>query len=55
MKVGKACQKLCRMEYNEKQMRFFRHLIDEEYRVHWCVSLCRCRGGAGRAPPIGGW
>lgn len=37
MKVGKACQKLCRMEYTEKQMRFFRHLIDEEYRIHWYV------------------
>lgn len=47
MKVPKSCQKLCRQEYNEKQMKFFRHLIDEEYRVHWSVfsaslRLCLC-------------
>jgi len=39
MKAPKACVKLCRMEYSEKEMKMFRHLIDEEYRIHWCVPF----------------
>jgi hypothetical protein len=57
MKVPKSCQKLCRQEYSDKQMKMFRHLIDEEYRVHWCVrrlvSLSRGRLSWGLL--LGGW
>lgn len=35
MKVPKACVKLCQKQYNAKEMKLFRQLINEEYRVHW--------------------
>jgi hypothetical protein len=37
MKVPKACVKLCQKQYNAKEMKLFRQLINEEYRVHWYV------------------
>jgi len=38
MKVPKACVKLCAKTYSEKDMKMFRELIDEEYRVHWLLD-----------------
>lgn len=38
MKVPKACVKLCAKTYSEKDMKMFRQLIDEEYRVHWLLD-----------------
>lgn len=37
MKVPKACVKLCQKKYSAKEMKLFRQLINEEYRVHWYV------------------
>ena len=38
MKVPKACVKLCAKSYSDKDMKMFRELIDEEYRVHWLLD-----------------
>lgn len=38
MKKNKACAVLCKKTYNKREVRRFKTMIDEEYRVHWILD-----------------
>mmetsp|Transcript_71713 Transcript_71713/g.202813 ORF Transcript_71713/g.202813 Transcript_71713/m.202813 type:complete len:492 (-) Transcript_71713:384-1859(-) len=38
MKVPDACKILCRKNHNKAEMRLFRSVIDDEYRIDWIVD-----------------
>lgn len=35
MKVNRVCQILCKQDYGQKEVKQFKELIKDEYRVHW--------------------
>lgn len=37
-KVPAQCQTVCRVVLGEKEKKQFVKAIDQDYRVHWCVS-----------------
>lgn len=38
MKQDEACVVLCKKKHNKREMKLFRNMIDEEYRVHWMMD-----------------
>jgi hypothetical protein len=38
MKVPDACKILCKKNHNKADMRMFRSIIDDEYRIDWLVD-----------------
>ena len=38
MKQDEACVILCKKKHNKREMKLFRNMIDEEYRVHWMLD-----------------
>lgn len=38
MKQDEACAVLCKKQHKKKEMKLFRNMIDEEYRVHWLLD-----------------
>ena len=38
MKVPDACKILCKKNHNKADMRLFRSIIDDEYRIDWIVD-----------------
>jgi hypothetical protein len=38
MKQDEACVVLCKKVHKSKDLKLFRNMIDEEYRVHWLLD-----------------
>ena len=38
MKQDEACVILCKQKHKKREMKLFRNMIDEEYRVHWLLD-----------------
>lgn len=38
MKQDEACVVLCRKVHKKSELRMFRDMIDQEYRVHWLLD-----------------
>ena len=59
MKQDEGCIVLCRKEHKKSEMDIFRHMIDQDYRVHWMMDglpvVVRSEDGAyvTRGYPIG--
>lgn len=60
LKVPDACKLLCRKEHNRAELRLYRAMIENDYRVGWSVdglpaAMRTTEGYASRGFPVGFW